>query len=67
MGGRAFDPALFDFVDNCTLGEESEAVDYVIVESCPLCGTQDLVMVEDRLVTLDGEAHVCPEADGPLP
>lgn len=58
MNTRAFDPALLASVDNCTHEEEG----VTLVETCPICGTQDLVFeVGTGLVDLDGVPHECPE------
>jgi hypothetical protein len=60
--GRAFDPALLGIVDQGHFPEpeDLEDDDFTLVETCTICGTQDLVFEDDRLVDLDGEAHVCP-------
>lgn len=64
---RAFDPALLDEVDACTLGDpavadEPEPEDLVLVERCTVCGTDDLVFEDERLVDLNGKEHKCPES-----
>lgn len=61
MNTRAFDPALLGAVDQCTLGEE-DAGEIVLVETCTICGAQDLVFeIGTGLVDLNGNPHECPE------